>query len=661
MKNLGMILADRLGTIAASAAVILMFLAGAYRYPLLRGAVSACEPFLPTALFTVSFIGVLSTWVHRKRNHPSARLVFWRRLQGPGRLSMLWPGLAVVCFLMPVIQCWTSNTVGMDNQWQTIGGLVPWSDALNWYCGAERVLTSGHMDVWCSRRPLNPVLLAVRLALTGYDLRLAILLQAILLGLACYWAAKAVSSSSGAFAGLGCFSLLLLCGRLHAASLASEGLGFTLSALSMCCLWESLRRRSDGLFCSGLFLLTAALNARAGAFLVLPALILWGALAFHKARSRRLRLAVLAVCSVAASFLLNWGVFKIYGQGAHLHANFSWALYGLATGGRTWEAVQQDFPNITGTDAPGETEFIYRKAVEKMTSEPSLLFVGILKGTLLSVPQLGWDLSNLIRGAPQSPVLGALSSAQGWVMLLFAILLYGFLAIGWVRFQRSAECSIYAGFLGFGLAGVLLSLPVIYINGGLRVLVSVFPILAVAIAAAVGGWSLDFDQEGPAKARGPGLWSILTGATLFLLALAGPLAIRELGQARPPLPHLESKNADTLLTRIGPDTPLLNIRPAASLKSSFAPEWRLDDFSKIPIEYPTAALNLGAPATFVLCLDYGDSQLLPRYVVMPLGAVSQDSGSLEIHIEPVPGTPFCIARDWKPLEPIPQIKQGQGG
>lgn len=661
VKNFGKTAADRLAAITVSTAVVLLFLSGAYRYPLLRGAVSACEPFLPTALFAVSFIGALSTWLQPDRNHYPALWAFWNRPQGPGRLNRLWPGLAVVCFLMPVIQCWTSNTVGMDNHWQTVGGLVPWSDALNWYCGAERVLSSGHMDVWCSRRPLNPVLLAVRLTLAGYDLRLAILMQAILLGLVCYWAAKAVSSDYGAFAGLGCFSLLLLFGRLHAASLASEGLGLTLSALSMCCLWESLRRRSDWLFCSGLFFLTAALNARAGAFLVLPALVLWSALAFHKARSRRLRLVILAVCSITASFLVNWAVFQFYGQGSHLNGNFSSVLYGLATGGRTWAAVQQDFPSITGSDAPGETEFIYHKAVEKIASEPSLLLVGILKGTLNSVPQLGWDLSNLIRGAPQSPVLGALSFPLGWMMLFFAILLYGLLAVGWVRYQKSAEFSAHGGFLVFGLAGVLLSLPVIYLDGGMRMLASVFPILAVAIAAALRGWSKGPERQNPSEIRGPGLWSVLTGASLLFLALAGPLVIRELGLARSHSAHLESKDPGALLTRIGPDTPLLNIRTPASLKSSFAPEWRLDDFSKIPIEFPTAALNLGAPATFVLCLDYGDGQLLPKYVVMPLGAVSQNSGSLEIHIEPVPRTPFYVAKDWKPLGTALQARPGQGG
>jgi hypothetical protein len=76
------------------------------------------------------------------------------------------------------------------------------------------------------------LLLTVRLALAGGDLRGAMLIDAALLGLSCALMAREVARDCGAPAGFMLFAMLYVIGREHARVVGSESLGLTLAALA---------------------------------------------------------------------------------------------------------------------------------------------------------------------------------------------------------------------------------------------------------------------------------------------------------------------------------------------------------------------------------------------------------------------------------------------
>ena len=58
-------------------------------------------------------------------------------------------------------------------------------------------------------------------------------------------------------------------------SLLSENLGLALGAAALALLWDGVQSGRRWLLALGLFTLALALNARAGAFFALPALVIW--------------------------------------------------------------------------------------------------------------------------------------------------------------------------------------------------------------------------------------------------------------------------------------------------------------------------------------------------------------------------------------------------
>lgn len=97
-----------------------------------------------------------------------------------------------------------------------------------------------------------------------------------------------------------------------------------------------------------------AQNARAGAFLVIPALVLVGARLAP--RGKRIRSAALLLGSAALAFTLNFGMLKaLAGTAEGGFSNWSYTLYGQAVGGKGWQQAALDHPEIEALDERGLT------------------------------------------------------------------------------------------------------------------------------------------------------------------------------------------------------------------------------------------------------------------------------------------------------------------
>jgi hypothetical protein len=297
------------------------------------------DPQLPAILLALALAG--GAWEAFRSRWRSAGLLS-REFRLPVAIG---PIAAAIAFSLPLLAAWS----GATSDGCTAFGLFPWSDAGNYYLGAEDLLETGRLSPWNCRRPLATVLLAVNLAATGHDFQAVQLIQVVLMGLAAYALSGTVGRDLGGPAGLMVFAVLLSFGRKCAWWLLSEWLGLTLGALAAALLWNGSRNGSMATLWWGTAALTLALNARAGTFLVLPGLVLWAGFAFRRGRSFNRAAAGTILAGVVFGFLVNGSVMKIYGDRfGPGHGNFSMTLYGLAGGKPGWQQIYLDFPETRG-------------------------------------------------------------------------------------------------------------------------------------------------------------------------------------------------------------------------------------------------------------------------------------------------------------------------
>jgi hypothetical protein len=287
------------------------------------------------------------------------------------RKGMVWPTisltLTLVLFSIPLIYKW--QTAGFYGY--LIGGLLPWSDAAGYYSGAQHLLYDGHLTTWATRRPLFGGFLAVLLSATGNNLQVTLVILATLNGLAVYVAAREIEKRYSSWIAA---TFLIICYWYycaHAGITASEQLGLCLGVLSLAILIHGIQNESIRKVAFGLFVLTVGLNARAGAFFILPVIIVWLGIVFHPQLGWRKTIA-LGIGAVMLGMLGNLCLAKTIGApDAVPFSNYSYTLYGLASGNAGWSQVIRDHPDVKEGEVLG-------LALEKIRDNPSLFIIGIL-------------------------------------------------------------------------------------------------------------------------------------------------------------------------------------------------------------------------------------------------------------------------------------------
>lgn len=241
----------------------------------------------------------------------------------------------VVAFSIPVFAAWQRGFV-----FSMIGGAVPWADAHLLAGGAQRLLLLGELDDYNSRRPINAMFLAVRLAVTGFDLRLAVLLGVLVLAVATFLAARAVARDLGPLPGLALFVGVYGFTRFYVPITFSETLGVTFAMLAFACLWNALRFRRRTLAVGSVFLLTIAFDVRAGVFMLPVLMSVWLARYLRRSGWLDWRLLGAAALAVSLGVGLNFTtVASLGGDTGNAFGNGGLLLYGMAKGHASWDAV----------------------------------------------------------------------------------------------------------------------------------------------------------------------------------------------------------------------------------------------------------------------------------------------------------------------------------
>lgn len=350
-----------------------------------------------------------------------------------------------------------------------VSGLIPYNDAATYYNDANRLLDGSLLSDTSSRRPLAIGFLGALLGLTGRNLQNALAILALIEAAACVYMMLEIRRAKGPLAGAVTFWIVFLFARRFIGTTMTESLGLAFGALSLAFFCRGVIRRSLPIILAGMFLLTVALNIRAGAFFILPLLILWIGWLFRIKGWFAWKPAGLAVLAVIAGFGVNSLVLRLVGTpGGMAFGNFAESLYGLASGGERWSYVYTEIEEARTMPEKERFELIYRESFELIRQNP----MGIVQGSLYQ-----WSLLFSDTWFSVYAYVGG-ENAEGNRYIHWA--LYALCAVGLVQAARKRRESLYS-FLLVAIAGIFLSVPFVPPGDAhkMRAFAATIPLLAL--------------------------------------------------------------------------------------------------------------------------------------------------------------------------------------
>ena len=283
--------------------------------------------------------------------------------------------VTLALFGLTLVGIWVSG----QTQGTIISGFIPIRDASEYYVDALRLLGGQNISIFSARRPLFTGLLAVFLRLTDRNLMLSLGVFAAINGLTCYLAAKEIRRIYGPATGVLVFTLLLLFYRLHSGSTMTEQVGISAGVLGFTLLWQGIINQRIPLILASLFTITIALNARAGAFFILPILLMW-VVRVYRIKEHLFSKKFLLIGSglIISGFLINLIMVRLLGSlNSVPFANFAHSLYGLAAGGKSWAYIYNVHPEVFVLEEPMRSNTIYQLAFNLIRNDPKLIVQGV--------------------------------------------------------------------------------------------------------------------------------------------------------------------------------------------------------------------------------------------------------------------------------------------
>lgn len=420
-----------------------------------------------------------------------------------------------------------------------IGGLLPFSDAASYYSDALRVVEGFRFSAFSARRPLFPALLTVLLAITGQNLVVSIAILGALIAIICYLAAREIQRSLGTLPAVVFLFILFLFYRRIAGTTMTENLGLPLGIASFTILWGAAQKKNLWQTSIGLLLLTLALNARAGTFFILPALLLWVGFAFKGKRRFSFSAFVICTLAVALGFGLNMLVFKLVADpGGMVFSNFSYTLYGVVAGGKGWMQILIDHPELGQLDDVSRSAQTYALVFDAWKAHPLNLVVGAFKNWFDYLMPRGAGAFGFIRG----------NEALSWSNYAFRIILSVFAGWGLVvackqRRQEPFSLMIWAAI------GIFLSVPFVPPNDSNQMRVyaaSVTFLIAFSMIGLKSILGLVFKQKLKiiTEEESEPVAAMIFGVTLTLIAIGGVLLVKSLAKPQT-LPLAECPAGET--------------------------------------------------------------------------------------------------------------------
>ena len=353
--------------------------------------------------------------------------------------------LSLSIFALALAGIWASG----HTQSTIISGLIPFYDAQAYYVDALRLLAGEDVSDFSSARPLFAGWLAVLMSLTDRNLTLVLGLLVAINALACYFAAMEIRRTHGELPAAFLLIFLFLFYRHRTVgTVMSENLGFPLGILGFTFIWRGITNASYRLILFGLFLTSLALNARPGPLFVLPLVLIWAGWWFRESgRQFSWRVFLLGMCAVAAGFALNLLMVRLLGTSSGVpFAQFSYALYGLASGGKSWHYVFEAHPELINLMEPEKTQTIYKLTFDLIRDNPARFFQGSLYNWEMLFSNSGYNVFSFVGG--ENNEMKTLARWGLYVLCLLGI-------FRWIRGRTDP----YASLTIASALGILASVP----------------------------------------------------------------------------------------------------------------------------------------------------------------------------------------------------------
>ncbi|MCX6054173.1 MAG: hypothetical protein NTZ74_04510 [Chloroflexi bacterium] len=431
-------------------------------------------------------------------------------------------GSTLILFALPVSGLWHSGA----SEPFIIGGLLPFSDAASYYSDAQRLVEGYRFSAFSARRPLFPALLSVLLALTGQNLMLTIAILCLLAGISCYLATREVQRSFGALSGAIFLFILFLFYRRISGTTMTENLGFPLGISAFVILWSSAQQKNLWKTFTGILLISLALNARAGTFFILPALVLWAGFAFRGQKKFSIKASLMVTIAIVLGFLLNMLVFRLLADpGGMVFSNFSYTLYGVVAGGKGWMQILIDHPELAKLDDVARSARTYQLVFETWKAHPFDLWVGAVKNWFDYLMPRGAGAFGFIRDN------GTLWTSYSVRTLLSLLAGWGLITT-WKR--RKSEPY---GLMLWAAGGIFLSIPFVPPNDSNQMRVYAATVVFLVAFCTIGLSSLTGDlKKGSQKSFVPNnahSHSLIFGVLLILFTLIGSIATQMIVRPKP--------------------------------------------------------------------------------------------------------------------------------
>jgi len=477
--------------------------------------------------------------------------------------------------LIPALSCLTLLIawLGWKANIQAICGVVPISDAGSYYISAQTFLREGFLDAAAQRRPLNVVLTALWLYLSGDNFKLSLLIQALAFSASAFLASTVVAAVHGFRAGLLLFALLLVFAEPYLPTTLSETNGIVFGTLSLVGFLFGLYRRSLFSYCFGAFLLAVGLAIRPSALFVLPCVVVAGSMIFGTSRIKRL----VVVAALTSAIVLPSGISIVlnrtmsHGDGG-FNANISYTIYGLVTGGNGWEQYERDNPRtLKGLPEAKRSHVILEASRQHFRAHPLDLVQGLIKSQVLGPLQTFSQITRLaFLGAAGDPLRIIPPAA-------IIVISFGFAGVLWCQFVSRRHVVSMNGSLRLFciliLVGYLISIPFFYKDGGLRLHAAVLPVISYMLV-----WVL----LPPSTASDNSLLNgnadrLLAGTTVFGFVLLGLLGWISLIHPKSYqfnlLPVNKSFEENKIMFRFKPGWPRCDLRNFERVRGHDKPHW----------------------------------------------------------------------------------------
>jgi hypothetical protein len=437
------------------------------------------------------------------------------------RILLLWErtGFFVVAalFLLFLGITWRGVLRERDLTYFSLAGLAPYSDAYNYFQATFVQVATGTWEAVASRRPYAAAQRSTLMLFSGYSSIAFLIVQALLLAGAVYFAVRAVMRWRGVWAGLTFFGLTLLLIHNYLPTHLTEPFGIFWALVAIPFAIDAMRTRSPLPALACLFAICIALFTRMGSMFTIPLFAIWLTWIVRHDRRAALRTAAAATGLILFCVAFNTMLLIPYGaaKGGGAGGNFAYTACGLAHGGdwHTCPTLYAAELDAHRSDEAAQVRLLYHKAFVKMKSQPLIVLHRLVDAERLFVTELP---RRMLAGYPMDGPADWFPTALWYVCAAAGI----FFVLR--RRRAAAELSFWVVMLG----SIAMSAPFIIYDDGWRVISTSLPFIALFLATGFSTPATYTPATNPSSSRGVAVKLAIMAAAMLMFLVMPAVATR---------------------------------------------------------------------------------------------------------------------------------------